>query len=169
MDAKQPTYPLLSLHLARHTQQLTDRLSHGLTLESQLPSTTKRYSHLLIRLGEDELARSMYLKSRASYIGRKVRAMQSHGAYGTNEIDAFVEAIAWLTIRVVKNSWTVYSETFSESRVASSFVEWVKEQVEGMFSLENFLLIGKCMQKYSDVSFLDFPSSQNYTFEARPE
>ena len=134
MDSKQPTYPLLSLHLARHTQQLIDRLSHGLTLESQLPSTTKRYSHLLIRLGEDELARSMYLKSRTSYIGRKIRAMQSHGAYGTNEVDAFVEAIAWLTIRVIKNSWTVFGETFSETRVASSFVEWVKEQVEGMFS-----------------------------------
>jgi hypothetical protein len=91
-------------------------------------------------MGEDELARSMYLKSRTLYIGRKIRVMQSHayGAYGTNEVDAFVEAIAWLTIRVIKNTWTVYSETFSETRVASRFVEWVKEQVEGMLSPEDF-------------------------------
>jgi exocyst complex component 8 len=133
MDTKQQTYPLLSLHLSGHTRQLTNRLSHGLSMESQSPKSTKRYSHLLIRLGEDELARSIYLQSRTAYLRKKIRAMQAIRAYSTNEVDAFVEGIAWLTIRVIKNSWSIYSEVFSETKMASSFMEWVKEQVEGMF------------------------------------
>jgi len=132
MDPKQVTYPLLSLHLQRRTQQLTDYLSHALELESHLPSSTSRYSALLIRLGEDDLARSIYLQSRSEYVRRKIRAMQRPGAYGSNQVDGFVEAVAWLVVRIIKNSWTVYSETFSEAKMASSFFEWVKEQVEGM-------------------------------------
>jgi hypothetical protein len=61
--------------------------------------------------------------------------MQALRAYSTNEVDAFVEGIAWLTIRVIKNSWSIYSEVFSETKMASSFMEWVKEQVEGTFPL----------------------------------
>jgi hypothetical protein len=132
MDPKQVTYPLLSLHLQRRTQQLTDYLSHALDLESHLPSSTSRYSTLLIRLGEDDLARSTYLQSRSEYVRRKIRAMQRPGAYGSNQVDGFVEAVAWLVVRIIKNSWTVYSETFSEARMASNFFEWVKEQVEGV-------------------------------------
>lgn len=131
MDPKQVTYPLLSLHLSHRTKQLTDYISHALNLESHLPNSTKRYSTLLIRLGEDDLARSTYLQSRAEYIRRKIRAMQHPGAYGTNEVDGFVESVAWLIVRVIKNSWAVYSETFSEAKMASTFFEWVKEQAEG--------------------------------------
>jgi hypothetical protein len=58
--------------------------------------------------------------------------MQRPGAYGSNQVDGFVEAVAWIVVRIIKNSWTVYSETFSEARMASNFFEWVKEQVEGM-------------------------------------
>jgi hypothetical protein len=135
MDPKQVTYPLLSLHLPHRTKQLTDFISHTLNLESHLPNATKKYSTLLTRLGEDDLARSVYLQSRAEYIQRKIRAMQYPGAYGTNEVDGFIEAVAWLIVRVIKNSWAVYSETFSEARLASSFFEWVKGQAEGMFPI----------------------------------
>jgi exocyst complex component 8 len=134
MDPKQVTYPLLSLHLSHRTKQLTDYISHTLNLESHLPNSTKKYSVLLIRLGEDDLARSTYLQSRAEYVRRKIRAMQHPGAYGTNEVDGFVEAVAWLIVRVIKNSWAVYSETFSETKIASIFFEWVKEQAEGTCS-----------------------------------
>jgi len=58
--------------------------------------------------------------------------MQRPGAYRSNQVDSFVEAVAWLVVRIIKNSWSVYSETFSETRMASSFFEWVKEQVEGL-------------------------------------
>jgi exocyst complex component 8 len=132
MDPKQVTYPLLSLHLQHRTQQLTDYISHALNLESHLPASTSRYSLLLVRLGEEDLARSTYLHSRSEYVQSKIRAMQRPGAYGSNEVDGFVEAVAWLTVRIIKNSWTVYSETFAETRMASSFFEWVKEQVEGI-------------------------------------
>ena len=131
MDSKEVTYPLLSLHLSHRTKQLTDYISHSLSLESHLPKSTKRYSLLLTHLGEEDLARSTYLQSRTEYVHRKIRAMQHPGAYGTNDFDGFVEAVAWLIVRVVKNSWSVYSETFSETKMASSFVEWAKEQVEG--------------------------------------
>jgi exocyst complex component 8 len=131
MDPKQATYPRLSLHLSRQIKQLTDYITHALNLESHLPNATKRYSVLLTRLGEDDLARSTYLQSRADYVRRKIRAMQHPGAYGINEVDGFMEAVAWLTVRVIKTSWGVYSETFSETRMASSFFEWVKEQAEG--------------------------------------
>jgi len=133
MDPKQVTYPLLSLNLSHRTQKLTDYISHSLNLESHLPKSVKRYSGLLIRLGEDDLARSTYVQSRTEYVHKKIRAMQHPGAYGTNDVDGFVEAVAWLVVRVVKNSWGVYSETFSETKMASSFFEWVKEQVEGTF------------------------------------
>ena len=137
MDAKQETYLLLSMHLSHRTQLLTDTLSHCLSLESRLPSSTKRYASLLLRLGEDDLARSTYLQSRSDYVRRKIRAMQHPGAYGANEVDGFVEGIAWLIVHVIKNSWSVYNDTFSETRMASIFFEWVKEQVEGI-SRETF-------------------------------
>lgn len=131
MDSKQGTYSLLSLHLSHRTRQLTDYISHALDLESHLPNSTKRYAHLLGRLGEEDLARFTYLRSRSEYIRRKIRAMQHPGAYGINEVDGFVEAVAWLVVRVIKNSWIVYSSTFAEAKLASSFFEWVKEQVDG--------------------------------------
>ena len=64
--------------------------------------------------------------------------MQHPGAYGVNDVDGTVEGIAWLVVRVIKNSWSVYSETFTDTRMASSFFEWVKEQVEGKIMLIGF-------------------------------
>jgi hypothetical protein len=57
--------------------------------------------------------------------------MQHPGAYGTNDVDGVVEAIAWVMVRIIKNSWTVYSDTFSEARMASSFVDWANGQADG--------------------------------------
>jgi len=142
IDPKQQTYLLLSIHLSHRTQQLTNLLSHCLSLESRLPKSTKRYASLLFRLGEDDLAKSTYLQSRSEYVGRKIRAMQHPGAYGVNDVDGTVEGIAWLVVRIIKNSWSVYSETFTDTRMASSFFEWVKEQVEGFADLFRRQLYG---------------------------
>jgi hypothetical protein len=144
IDPKQQTYLLLSIHLSHRTQQLTNILSHCLSLESRLPKSTKRYASLLFRLGEDDLAKSTYLQSRSEYVGRKIRAMQHPGAYGVNDVDGTVEGIAWLVVRVIKNSWSVYSETFTDTRMASSFFEWVKEQVEGKRNVDQFLIARVC-------------------------
>jgi hypothetical protein len=57
--------------------------------------------------------------------------MQHPGAYGTNEVDSFVEAIAWIVVRIIKNTWGVYNDVLGDSRTTSSFFEWCKEQVEG--------------------------------------
>jgi hypothetical protein len=131
------------MHLSHRTKLLTDNLSHCLSLESRLPKSAKRYASLLLRLGEDDLARSTYLQSRSEYVRRKVRAMQQPGGYGANEVDGFMEAIAWLTVQAIKNSWGVYNETFTETRMASGFFEWVKQQVEGRVS-EVFLIVRVC-------------------------
>ena len=131
MDPKSQIYPIFSLHLEERTQQLTSELSRSLMLEAHLPTSTKRYTRLLIRLGEEGLARSSYLQARTQYIRRKLRAMHQPGAYGTSEVDGLMEAMASLLVRAIKNSWTVYSESFSESRMASSFFAWVKEHVDG--------------------------------------
>ena len=40
--------------------------------------------------------------------------MQHAGAYGSNDVDGFVEAVAWLIVRVIKNSWVVYRDTLVE-------------------------------------------------------
>jgi len=131
MDPKLQTYPIFSLHLEERTQQLTTELSRSLMLESHLPTPTKRYIQLLVKLGEESMARSAYLQSRTQYIKRKMRAMQQPGAYGTTEVDGLMEAVASLLVRAIKNSWNIYSEAFTESRMASSFFAWVKEHVEG--------------------------------------
>ena len=131
MDSSAQSYSLLSLHLSHRTQQLINLLTHSLSFDSRNPASTKRYSQLLIRLGEDELARSTYLTSRANYVKQKIRAMQHPGAYGTNEVDSFVEAIAWIVVRIIKNTWGVYNDFLGDSRTTSSFFEWCKEQVEG--------------------------------------
>jgi len=60
--------------------------------------------------------------------------MQHPGAYGANEVHTFLEAVAWLVVRVLRNSWTVYSETFAESKMTSIFFQWAQGQVEGIFS-----------------------------------
>jgi hypothetical protein len=67
--------------------------------------------------------------------------MQHPGAYGTNDVDGVVEAIAWVMVRIIKNSWTVYSETFSDTRMASSFVDWAKGQADGTHSLVTPVLL----------------------------
>jgi Exocyst component 84 C-terminal len=131
MDSKQITYPLLTLHLNHRTKQLTDQISRALELESHLPLSTKRYSRLIIQLGENDLAESTYLQSRGDYVRRKIRAMQHPGAYGADRLDGFLVAVAWLVVQIIKNSWTVYSDTFSEPQMSSKFFEWTKEQVEG--------------------------------------
>src|SRR5271168_4356495 len=95
MDPKSFTHPLVALHLSHQTQRLTSILSQALEVESHLPPSTKRYAGLLIRLGEGDLARSTYLRSRAEDIRQKVRAMQHPGAYGANEVGTFLEAVAW--------------------------------------------------------------------------
>jgi exocyst complex component 8 len=129
------THPLLSLHLSHQTKQLTDHITHALNQQSHLPYSAKRYARLLISLGEEDLARSTYLQSRTEFVRRKVRAMQHPGAYGTNDVDGVVEAIAWVMVRIIKNSWTVYSDTFSETRIASSFVDWANDRADGTNSL----------------------------------
>ena len=55
------------------------------------------------------------------------RAMQHPGAYpGANEAHTFLGAVAWLIVRVLCNSWTVYSETFAESKMTSIFFQWAQ-------------------------------------------
>ena len=58
--------------------------------------------------------------------------MQHPGAYGASEVNSFMEAIAWIVVRVIRNSWGVYNEVLGDNRTASSFFEWCKEQVEGI-------------------------------------
>lgn len=131
MDASAQSYTLLSLHLSHRTQQLINLLTHSLSFDSRNPSSTKRTSRLLVQLGEEELARSTYLSSRASYLKQKIRAMQHPGAYGASEVGSFVEAISWVVVRIIRNSWMVYNEIYGDTRANSSFFAWCKEQVEG--------------------------------------
>lgn len=132
MDSSAQSYSLLSLHLSHRTQQLINLLTHSLSFNSRNPTSTKRYSQLLIRVGEHDLARSTYLSSRAAYVKQKIRAIQHPGAYGASEVDSFVEAIAWIVVRIIKNTWGVYNEVLGDSKTSSNFFEWCKEQVEGI-------------------------------------
>ena len=133
MDSSAQSYSLLSLHLSHRTQQLNNLLTHSLSFNSRNPTSTKRYSQLLIRVGEDDLARSTFLSSRASYVKQKIRAIQHPGAYGASDVDSFVEAIAWIVVRIIKNTWGVYNEVFGDNKTSSNFFEWCKEQVEGIY------------------------------------
>jgi hypothetical protein len=135
MDSSAQSYSLLSLHLSHRAQQLINLLTYSLSTNSRDPTSTKRYSQLLIRVGEDDLARSTYLSSRATYVKQKIRAMQHPGAYGASEVDSFVAAIAWIVVRIIKNTWGVYNEVLGDGRTTSNFFEWCKEQVEGISPL----------------------------------
>src|SRR2546421_8220714 len=110
-------------------KQLINLLTYSLSHESRNPSSTKRYSQLLIRLGEDDLARSTYLSSRATYLKQQIRAMQHPGAYGASVVNSLVQAIAWIVVLVIKNSWGLYNQVLADSRTASSLFQWCKEQV----------------------------------------
>jgi len=74
--------------------------------------------------------------------------MQHPGAYGASEVNSFMEAIAWIVVRVIRNSWGVYNEVLGDNRTASSFFEWCKEQVEGIFPIILFLLARKFLSLF---------------------
>lgn len=131
-------YSLLTLHLNHRIKQLSNIISRVLNIESHLPKAAKRYSELIIRLGEDDLAQLTYLNSRAEYLRRKVRAMQHPGALGADRLDGFLTDIAWLVVRVIKNSWAVYHDIFTEPHMVSKFFAWAKEQMEGQYLLSVF-------------------------------
>ena len=86
-----------------------------------------RKIRLLLRLGYEDEAKSMYLSSRADIISRSLSKLILNDQ---EDIPFYITQAATIHFTLIRATIDVYRECFTLYRMVSTLVEWVKNQVE---------------------------------------
>ncbi|KAF9486401.1 hypothetical protein BDN70DRAFT_869926 [Pholiota conissans] len=125
-QAKVAVMPPLAAKLPHLTSQLITSLLASLALPSVRKSTVVTNIGLLNRLKAGAAARSTFLEMRAQVIHSLTRKIRFEGHIGT-----FIGELSVVYFTAIKHSADWYLASFKENEVASSFITWTKERIEG--------------------------------------
>ncbi|TBU58130.1 hypothetical protein BD310DRAFT_927740 [Dichomitus squalens] len=124
-ESKLPTMPPLGAKLTPLKASLTAALLQSLSVPSNKKSTVVSLIGLLVRLKAGPAARSTFLAARADVIKKCVRKITFEG-----HIPSFIADLATVVFTGVKHTADWFLASFRENEVASSFVEWARQQIE---------------------------------------
>ncbi|KAG5635916.1 hypothetical protein H0H81_009678 [Sphagnurus paluster] len=123
--SKLATTPLLAHKLPHLNAQLTKSLLNSLSLPSVRKSTAVSLISNLLRLKAGPAARSTFLQMRTDVLKAHVRKIRFEG-----DICSYVGDLAVIYFTGIKHTADWFLASFRENEVASSFIEWTKQQIE---------------------------------------
>ncbi|KAH9884631.1 hypothetical protein C8Q73DRAFT_660739 [Cubamyces lactineus] len=124
-EGKLAVMPPLAAKLNPLKASLTTALLQSLSAPSNRKSTVVSLIGLLVRLKAGAAARSTFLAARADVIKKCVRKITFEGHIGT-----YIGDLATVVFTGIKNTADWFLASFKQNEVASSLVEWAKQQVE---------------------------------------
>ncbi|KAJ3031338.1 exocyst complex component exo84 [Rhizophlyctis rosea] len=80
---------------------------------------------MLLRLKLGDQARDYFLTSRSVIIRHRIRLLRFDG-----DIATYINDLAELVFRLIRNTADWYGSSFSETTMASGFMKWVRQEVE---------------------------------------
>ncbi|KAI0311367.1 hypothetical protein OF83DRAFT_1278659 [Amylostereum chailletii] len=123
-EAKVAVTPALAPKLTTLTASLTSSLLQTLSNPNNQKATVVHLIHLLVRLRASTAARTTFLAARSEMIRKLVRMIRFEGHVGM-----YINDLAVVIFTAVKHTADWFLASFKENEVASSFIEWAKEQI----------------------------------------
>ncbi|KAI0779029.1 hypothetical protein BD413DRAFT_632875 [Trametes elegans] len=117
--------PPLGAKLTPLKASLTAALLQSLSVPSNRKSTVVSLIGLLLRLKAGAAARSTFLTARADVIKKCVRKITFEGHIGS-----YIGDLATVVFTGIKHTADWFLASFNQNEVASSFVEWARQQIE---------------------------------------
>ncbi|KAI0370103.1 hypothetical protein BV20DRAFT_1044076 [Pilatotrama ljubarskyi] len=124
-EGKLSVVPPLAAKLTPLKASLTAALLQSLSAPSNKKSTVVSLIGLLVRLKAGAAARSTFLAARADVIRKCVRKITFEGHIGM-----YIADLATVMFTGIKHTADWFLASFNQNEVASSFVEWAKQQIE---------------------------------------
>jgi len=124
-EGKLSTMPSLAPKLTPLKASLIAALLQSLSMPSNRKTTVVQLTGFLTRLGANAAARNTYLTSRADMLRKCIRTIPFEGHIGM-----YVGDLATVVFTGIKHTADWFLASFKENEVASSFVEWAKNQIE---------------------------------------
>ncbi|ODN73316.1 hypothetical protein L202_07862 [Cryptococcus amylolentus CBS 6039] len=130
IESDPSAHALITTRLDQLLPTFVSSLCHDLSSPSLRKTASARLISLLIQLDRSELARDTFLKARREIMMRRVRSIKCEG-----DISSYINELAVVCFTIVRHTSDWYMNAFKESRMASGFVTWAKEQIETFVDL----------------------------------
>ncbi|KAI0829081.1 hypothetical protein BC628DRAFT_1315984 [Trametes gibbosa] len=124
-ESKLAVMPPLTTKLSPLKASLTAALLQSLSSPTNKKSAVVSLIGLLVRLKAGAAARSTFLAARADVIKKCVRKITFEGHIG-----AYIGDLATVVFTGIKHTADWFLASFNQNEMASSFVEWAKQQIE---------------------------------------
>ncbi|KAH9854378.1 hypothetical protein C2E23DRAFT_753413 [Lenzites betulinus] len=124
-ESKLAVMPPLAAKLTPLKASLIAALLQSLSSPTNKKSTVVSLIGLLVRLKAGAAARSTFLAARADVIKKCVRKITFEGHIG-----AYIGDLATVVFTGIKHTADWFLASFNQNEMASSFVEWAKQQIE---------------------------------------
>lgn len=119
-----PFYSSLSSKLSHHTSSLVSSLSLVLSSPALKKSEVIQISSHLLRLGQGELARELFLGARSALLAKRSRMIRFEG-----DTSLYVSELALVHFTLIKNTSEWYVSAFKDNKMASGFVKWASNMI----------------------------------------
>ncbi|ORX62655.1 hypothetical protein DM01DRAFT_1330781 [Hesseltinella vesiculosa] len=111
--------------LVKSTETLSDTIAHDLSNPLLSKLQFQRYVDWLLRLGNGEQARAVFLSTRSLVIKKRIRQLVFEGDTST-----YVNELALVVFTLIRNTCEWYRDSFKQNEMSSGFMTWVREQTE---------------------------------------
>ncbi|KAJ5584820.1 uncharacterized protein N7459_004620 [Penicillium hispanicum] len=120
---------VISAKVDARATRLAGMLSRALVETHSFPMATKTNVTWLSRLGFEDQAREIYLKSRSDVIAKRVRACVFEG-----DLPLYIFQISFVYFSLIKNTISIYQQCFP-GVMSSSCIRWAKQHLDGFNAL----------------------------------
>lgn len=118
---------LIELKLSSRVDILGKMLCRDLATDNgSKKAICEQTSHLLIRLGYEDLAKDTFLKSRAKFIAKQASTVE----YG-KDVCIYIHHLSFVYFWSIRHTIETYQDCFRNMKLASALVAWIKTQIEG--------------------------------------
>lgn len=116
---------MLKFRLDSLRPPLVEKIASDLRSSELRKGSAANLISLLIRLDRAELARDTFLAARHEHLESLVRSIKHEG-----DIILYINELAIVCFTVIKHTFDWFNNAFNNSRLASGFVTWAKDQIE---------------------------------------
>ncbi|KAK0555753.1 exocyst complex component exo84 [Tilletia horrida] len=126
MNPNESAYLDLSTKLSRRISELVSAVSLQLSSPVSKKSTVVTHASIMIRLGQGEKARELFLEARTELLRKRTRMIKFEG-----DVGLYISELALVYFTVIKNTSEWYMSAFKENWMASGYVKWAAAQIQG--------------------------------------
>lgn len=116
---------MLKFRLDSLRPPLVEKIAADLRSSDLRKSSAAALINLLVRLDRAELARDTFLAARHEHLEGLVRSIKHEG-----DLILYINELAIVCFTLIKHTFDWFNNAFNNSRLASGFVTWAKEQIE---------------------------------------